>query len=55
LKKINKAEIAKEIIKTKISDQDKPTKSPTVFPKRYLFFLSIEKQKSKKLSALSFV
>ena len=39
LKKINDVEIAKEIIKTKISNQAKQSKSPTVSPKRYIFSL----------------
>ena len=34
LKKINGIEIAKEIIKNKISDQAKQPKSPAVSPKR---------------------
>jgi hypothetical protein len=33
LKKINEVEIAKEILKTKIADQAKQSKSPTVSPK----------------------
>ena len=49
LKKINDVEIAKEIIKTKISNQAKKSKSTTVSPKRYIFSLFfIEKQKIKE-------